>query len=50
MGPFAHVNWRAVNAVFSAMMWLVVLVLVFIILAHAMPAGAHVHAPNGYAR
>ena len=38
MGPFAQVNWRAVNAVFSGMMWMVVLVLVFLILAHAMPA------------
>ena len=50
MGPFAHVNWRAVNAVFSGMMWLLVLVLVFIILSHAMPAGAQVHAPNRYVR
>jgi len=46
MGPSAHVNWRVVNAVFSGMMWMVVLVPIVIILAHAMPAGAHVHAPN----
>jgi uncharacterized membrane protein YccC len=50
MGPFAHINWRAVNAVFSGAMWLVVLILVFIILAHAVPAGAHAHPPNRFVR
>ena len=43
-------DWRAASAVFNAMMWIVLLVLVFIILAHAMPAGAHVHAPDRYVR
>jgi len=50
MGPLAHVNWRALNAVFSAMMWIVVVILTCIILAHAMPAGAHVHPPNRFVR
>jgi hypothetical protein len=31
-------------------MWLAVLVLVFIILTHAVPAGAHPHPPNRFAR
>jgi hypothetical protein len=32
------VDWRSVNAMFSGAMWLVVLVLVLVILAHHLPA------------
>lgn len=32
------VDWRAVNAAFCGLMWLVVVVLALVILAHGLPA------------
>ncbi len=40
MGPLLFVNWRSVNTMFCAMMWVVAIVLVALILSHATSSSA----------
>jgi hypothetical protein len=37
------VDWRSVNATFCGLMWLMVLVLAVVILAHGLPATPPIH-------
>ena len=39
------VDWRSVNAAFCGLMWLMVLVLAVVILAHGLPAAPPIHHP-----
>jgi hypothetical protein len=42
------VNWREVNALFCGLIWMVALVLVLVILAHAVGPSTPVHHPPRY--
>jgi hypothetical protein len=40
MGPLSFVNWHSVNVRFRGLMWMLVLVLAVVILAHSLPRSA----------
>jgi hypothetical protein len=42
------VNWREVNALFCALIWMVALVLILVILAHAIGPSTPVRHPPRY--
>jgi hypothetical protein len=43
MSPLLLVNWRRVNAVFCALMWVVAIVLAAVIIGEALAAAPHAH-------
>ncbi len=43
MNPLLFVNWRAVNSVFTKLMWAVAITLAIVVLTHTVPHSASVH-------
>jgi hypothetical protein len=48
MSPLSFVNWHSVNGRFRGLMWMLVLVLAVVIIAHSLPRSA-VASPQGQA-